>query len=68
MFLSRGKGKITNEAKIDMLNMKMGVVQKYKERIKLIPEGLKTLEDPEGKKKPSVVKACIHNQSGMRIR
>ena len=41
--LSRGKGKIKNEAKIDMLNMKMEAVKKYRKRIQLIPEGIKTL-------------------------
>ena len=41
--LSRGKGKNKNEAKIDILNMKMEAVKKYRKRIQLIPEGLKTL-------------------------
>ena len=41
--LSRGKSKITNEAKIYMLNMKMEMVKKYKKRIQLIPEGIETI-------------------------
>ena len=41
--LSRGKGKNKNEAKIDILNIKMEAVKKYRKRIQLIPEGLKTL-------------------------
>ena len=41
--LSIGKSKIKNEAKIDMLNMKMEAVKKYRKRIQLIPEGIETL-------------------------
>ena len=56
--LSRGKGKITNEAKIDILNMKMEAVKNTE----------KEFNSSQKVSKPSVVKACIHNQSGMRIR
>ena len=41
--LSRGQGKTNNKDKIDMLTKEIKVLQKYKDRIAVIPEGLKTL-------------------------
>ena len=41
--LSRGKGKISNSDKIDMLDRQIETIKKYRKRISVIPEGLKTI-------------------------
>ena len=42
--LSKGQSKTNNKDKIDMLTKEIKVVRKYRERIAVIPEGLKTLK------------------------
>ena len=41
--LSKGKGKTKNKDKIDELTKDIKLIQKYRNRIKIIPEGLQTL-------------------------
>ena len=42
--LSRGKGKETNKEQIKILGEEIQAMQKYRERIAVIPEGIKTLK------------------------
>jgi len=41
--LSKGKGKTKNEDQIDELTKDIKLIQKYRNRIKIIPEGKKTI-------------------------
>ena len=41
--LSKGQGKTKNQVKIDLLTREIKALQKYRDRIAVIPEGLKTL-------------------------
>ena len=41
--LSRGKGKVKNKDQIDEITKDIKLIQKYRNRIKIIPEGKKTL-------------------------
>ena len=53
--LSKGKGKIKNRDEIDKLTKDIKLIQKYRARIKILPEGKKT----------NFRKRLIHNQNGM---
>ena len=46
--LSKGQGKTKNKDKIDDINKDINLLQKYRGRIKIIPEGMKTIKKGSG--------------------
>ena len=50
--LSKGQGKIKNKDKIDRIDEDIKLLQKYRGRIKIIPEGMKTIKKGSGYTQP----------------
>ena len=50
--LSKGQGKTKNKDKIDKIDEDIKLLQKYKGRIKIIPEGMKTIKKGSGYTQP----------------
>ena len=50
--LSKGQGKTKNKDKIDKIDEEIKLLQKYRGRIKIIPEGMKTIKKGSGYTQP----------------
>ena len=50
--LSKGQGRIKNKDKIDRIDEDIKLLQKYRGRIKIIPEGMKTIKKGSGYTQP----------------
>ena len=50
--LSKGQGKTKNKDKIDKIDEDIKLLQKYRGRIKIIPEGMKTIKKGYGYTQP----------------
>ena len=50
--LSKGQGKTKNKDKIDKIDEDIKLLQKYRRRIKIIPEGMKTIKKGSGYTQP----------------
>ena len=50
--LSKGQGKTKNKDKIDKIDEDIKLLQKYRGRIKIIPEGMKTIKKGSGYTQP----------------
>ena len=65
--LTRGKGKIKNKDKIDELTKDIKLLQKYRNRIKIIPEGKKTIGTGYTQPKRNAYKISSGGQYGNLI-
>ena len=65
--LSKGKGKTKNKDKIDELTKDIKLIQKYRNRIKIIPEGKKTIETGHTQPKRNAYKISSGGKYGNLI-
>ena len=65
--LSRGKGKVYNKDQIDQITSDIKLLQKYRNRIKIIPEGTKTIGSGYTQPKRNAYKISSGGQYGNLI-